>query len=142
MKKVESPVTKFPGSVTIKDPIPLSACVEWEAALSDCQPSSCSDGKKILMKMVGTEERADIIDEYTKHFAGCEKCRPGLPETAAQERMLKAIKTCVESWNVSDFDLVNPPGSPKKARSQFVAWVIREINTVYNAEELDGDPNA
>jgi hypothetical protein len=141
-KLVTSPVTKFPGTVTLKDPIPLSACVDWEAALAECQPSPCSEGRKILMQMIGVEERAEIIAEYTKHFAGCANCKPGLTEVAAQERMLKAIKPMVESWDVSGFDLVNPPGSPRAARSRFVAWVIGEISAVYNAEEPDGDPNA
>ena len=141
-KLVTSPVIKFPGTVTLKDPLPLSACVEWEAALAECQPSPCNEGRKILMKMVDVDERASIVDEYTKHFAGCKDCRPGLSEVAAQERMLKVIKAMVESWSVPSFDLANPPGSPKTARSKFVGWIIGEISAVYNAEEPDGDPNA
>jgi hypothetical protein len=141
-KLVTSPVTKFPGTVTLKDPIPLSACVDWETALAECQPSPCHEGRKILMQMVGAEERESIVTEYTKHFAGCANCKPGLSEVAAQERMIKTIKSCVESWNVPGFDLANPPGSPKKARSQFVGWIIGEISAIYNAEDPDGDPNA
>ena len=143
-KKIESPVSRFPGSVVLKDPIPLSACVEWEAALTDCQAAPCADGRKILLGMLDADEeqRAAIFDEYAVHFAGCDKCRPTLSDTAAQERMIKAIRPCVEEWNIPAFDLSDPPGSPKIARSKFVAWIIGQISAIYNEAEPDGDPNA
>jgi len=145
-KKIESPVEKFPGSVTLKDPIPLSACVEWEAALADCQPSPCSEGRKILAQFWRTPEKErDVVSaEYETHFIACSesggKCRVGLTDTAAQMRMLKSVRACVETWEVPAFDLANPPGSPKIARSKFIGWIIGEIATIYN--EADGDPNA
>jgi len=55
--------------------------------------------------------------------------------------MIKAIRACVETWEVPAFDLANPPGSPKIARSKFIAWLITEIGLIYNEAEADGDPN-
>lgn len=143
-KKITSPVTRFPGSVTLLDPIPLSACVAWEAALADCQPAPCSDGQKILMQLWREPEKSrdEVALEYTEHFTACKNCRPGLSDTAAQERMIKAIRACVEAWDIPAFDLANPPGSPRVARSKFVAWLITEIGIIYNEAEADGDPNA
>jgi hypothetical protein len=142
--KIDSPVTRFSGSVTIKDPLPLSACVEWEAALADCQSHPCADGRKILSGILGANDttRADVIKEYAAHFSGCTLCTPGLADTSAQERMMRAVRPCIEAWEIPAFDIENPPGSPKISRSKFVAWVIGEISRVYMAEEPDGDPNA
>ena len=167
MKVITSPVTKFPGTVGIKDPIPLSACVEWEAGLAECQPSPCSEGRVILNKLwreqivakkdASDEEKAEVeaaeikrravvSDEYETHFVSCTEkgngCKLGLTDIEAQARMLKAIRACVETWEVPNFDLVNPPGSPKIARSQFIGWLIGEINKIYNEAEAAGDPNA
>jgi hypothetical protein len=147
MKIVSSPVKKFPGTVGIKDPIPLSACVEWEAGLAECQPSPCSEGRRILTQFWRTpnKERDVISSEYEEHFTSCVekggKCRSGLTDTAAQARMIKSLKACVEEWHVDGFDLANPPGSPKIARSQFVAWLIGEVSNIYNEAEAAGDPN-
>jgi hypothetical protein len=55
--------------------------------------------------------------------------------------MLKALKACVEEWHIEGFDLSNPPGSPKVARSRFVAWLIGEVSAIYNEAEAVGDPN-
>lgn len=144
-KKIESPVVRFPGSVTLKDPIPLSVCVEWETAMAECQPSPCSTGREILTQFWRTPEkdREVVSVEYSKHFTECVesggKCRIGLSDTAAQVRLLPAIKACVESWEVPSFDLSNPPGSPKAARSKFIGWLVQEISLIYN--EAEGDPN-
>lgn len=159
-KTITSPVSRFPGNVVLKDPIPLSACVEWERALADCQQSPCVAGAKILShlwrdlpkwqetdtdemrKQVEDELRKRVMGEYTDHVIDCKDCRPALSDTAAQERMLKAIRPCVEKWDIPAFDLKDPPGSPKVARSKFVAWIIGEISAIYNETEPDGDPNA
>ena len=143
-KTIESPVKHFPGTVTLKDPLPLSACVEWEAGLDDCRPHPCPDGRKIIVDLADAEadKRSGIVAEYGKHFASCDKCKPGLSDTAAQERMIKAIRACILEWHINNFDLANPPGSPKLSRSKFVGWLIDEVTKVYVAEEPDGDPNA
>lgn len=143
-KTITSPVTKFPGTVVLRDPIPLSACVEWEQALADCQQAPCQEGARILSQLWRNpdKKREAVIEEYTEHAIGCKNCRPALSDTAAQERMIKAIRPCVESWDIPAFDLKDPPGSPKVARSKFIAWIIGEISTIYNEAEADGDPNA
>jgi hypothetical protein len=140
MKTVESPITRFPGSVVLKDPIPLSACVAWEEALNDCKMAPCPEAYKILV--AGQEKPDPDPAEFASHILTCKNCRPALSDTAAQERMVKAVKSCVDEWNIPSFDLANPPGSPRIARSKFVAWIIGEINTIYNEAEPDGDPNA
>lgn len=147
MKVVTSPVTKFPGTVGIKDPIPLSACVEWEAGLEECQPTPCSEGKAILTQFWKTPDKSkdEVSAEYEAHFTTCVesggKCKLGLTDTAAQARMIKPARACVEEWHIEGFDLANPPGSPKSARSRFIGWLITEISNVYNEAEAAGDPN-
>jgi hypothetical protein len=143
-KTVTSPISRFPGSVVLKDPIPLSACVEWEEALADCHPKPCLRAREIRAKtwQKDAPPKEEVIAEYMAHFEACKDCKGALSDTAAQERMLKSVRTCVEKWDVPAFDLQNPPGSPKVVRSKFVAWIIGEINTIYNEAEPDGDPNA
>jgi hypothetical protein len=153
MKIVTSPVSKFPGTVTIKDPLPLDACVIWEAALQDCKPRACHVGVSIVsemskLKKEEAEKGQEILKAYNAHFYDCitkteqPHCKPGKTDIEAQVRMLQAFKPCISEWKIDGFDLANPPGSPKAARSEFVGWLITEIAKVYLGEEPEGDPNA
>jgi len=148
-KTITSPVPKFPGTVVLHDPLPLSAVVEWEEALADCKGHPCGAALKILSGMFAEgADRDAVAAEYAAHYADCvesdrrPRCLPGLSDTAAQARTMKAIRPCVAEWHVENFDLANPPGSPKASRSRFVAWLIKEITDLYTEEDPTGDPNA
>ena len=150
MKTVTSPVKRFPGTVGLKDPLPLDACILWEAAIQDCNPKTCPTGREILLPFFALdkddERRAEIVTAYNQHFYACveseniPRCKPGKTEIQAQARLLPAVKACVESWGIEGFDLSNPPGSPKAARSELIGWIIGEVNKLYLGEEPD--PNA
>lgn len=143
-KVIESPVKKFPGTVTLKDPIPLDACVTWEQALDECGAKLCNVGQTLVSKIVKGDEKAR--EDLTAHYLKCKEdktgCREPLPETQAQARIIPSIKTCIEEWKIEGFDLSNPPGSPKLSRSKLIAWLVKEINDLYIDEGLDqSDPN-
>ena len=153
MKIVTSPVVKFPGTVTLKEPLPLDACVIWEAALQDCKARPCQKGVSIIadlnkLKKDESDKAKEIMDAYNAHFYTCidsteqPHCRPAKTDIEAQVRMLQAVKPCVAEWNIDGFDLANPPGSPKAASSELIGWLITDSSNIYIGEEPDGDPNA
>lgn len=153
MRIVTSPVTKFPGTVTLKEPLPLDACVTWEAALQDCKAKPCRKALSLLMPIYqiqkeDLEQSKEILNAYNEHFYTCVEstehphCKAGKNDIEAQVRMLQAVRPCVSEWHIDGFDLANPPGSPKAARSELIAWLITEISKIYVGEEPDGDPNA
>jgi hypothetical protein len=152
MKIVTSPVTKFPGTVTLKEPLPLDACVMWEAAIQDCKARPCQKGLSIIseinkLQKDESEKMQEIIDNYNAHFFACidskehPHCRPAKTDIEAQVRMLQVVKPCVAEWKIEGFDLANPPGSPKAARSELIGWLITEISKIYIGDDPAGDPN-
>jgi hypothetical protein len=152
-KTITSPVTRFPGTVLLHDPLPLSAVVIWEEAQAECSARPCPTAVDILRGGLDLEDddkagKDKLMQEYAAHFVKCAdskdvpRCRRALPEAAAHVRMLPAIRACVAEWHIEGFDLANPPGSPKASRVKFMDWLIGEIQKLYVAEEPDGDPNA
>jgi len=147
-KKITTPEgwTKFTGWVDFRDPIPLDAVLAYEEALNRARPRLCWEAMEL--RKVETDEGRQ---EFVKHFIDCcgktdlPHCTPGMGETAAQKEMLPAVMACVEAWNIEG--ITNPtaktfPGTPKKAASQFLAWLIENIAAIYVGEELDkADPN-
>jgi hypothetical protein len=147
-KLIHSPVKRFPGDVVLLDPLPLAVVVAWEEAIKDCQTRPCAVGAEILGRtFLKDADRPALLAEYGHHFAECSaseripRCRSKLGDSAAQERMIPAIRKCVAEWKIPNFDINNPPGNPKISRSQLVAWLVNEINNLYLDEGLN-DPNA
>ena len=150
-KTVTSPVVRFGGTVDLKDPVPLLAAVSWEDAQNECRQHVCPKGITLIQAAMSAEkkDRASKMDAFSAHFVECcnsdkkPHCREGLQGAAYHAKMIPAIRECVEAWNVPDFDLANPPGSPRDARAQFLDWLIREIETAYTDNGLaEQDPNA
>lgn len=147
-KKVTTPEgwKRFTGSVEFRDPIPLDAVLAYEEALDRARPRLCMDAMELRKDSSDEGKRA-----FLEHFIECcqktelPHCRMGMSETAAQKEMLPAVLACVEAWHIAGID--NPtvrsfPGTPKQAASQFLAWLIDNIASIYAGEELDKtDPN-
>jgi len=98
-KQITSPVDKYPGTVTLIDPVPYPVYIEWEKAIHDLDDLVLSD---------------------------------------AQFSMLKAVRLMVENWDIPDFDIENPPATPRAKVVSLLAWLIEEIGRVINGT----DPNA
>lgn len=124
MKVIESPVKKWPGTVTLPDYLTVPQAVEWEEAfdnanaiLPECEPLSKD---KPLSK-----EQAELIDtRLSAKWLGL---------------LLPGIKACVLEWNLQGLDPDNFPATPKTARIELVAWLIKEIGKLYSGIEI---PNA
>jgi len=98
-KLITSPVERFPGEVTLIDPVPYPEFIEWEKAI-------------------------DGLDN--------------LESGQAQYTMFEAVRLMVEKWDIANFDITNPPATPRTAVVQLLAWLIDEVGRVINGT----DPNA
>lgn len=98
-KLIHSPVDKFPGDVTLFDPVPYTAYIAWEKAIR-------VDGE---------------AQDSVKQFA-----------------LFEGVKALVEAWNIPDFDISNPPATPRTPVLNLLAWLVTEIGIVVNG---DTDPN-
>jgi hypothetical protein len=153
-KIITSPVARYSGTVTLRDPLPLDACVQWEEAQAAISARSCPEGIKLVQSAFSLKEedkkgREKALAEYSAHFIDCcgsdrrPRCREAKAGAPRHAALLPAIRACVEDWRLDNFDPANPPGSPWKARTELIEWLVKEIEIVYNDNGLaEVDPNA
>lgn len=113
-KVITSPFDRFPGTVTLADPMLLEQAVAWERA----------------------RERADDLlewqrDENGKIVDGTGKFRPGTVPSEREAIILEGVRACVEAWNLEGYDPQKPPYSPKAEVTNLVTWLMNEVNAVY-----------
>ena len=108
-KQVNCPVKEFPGVVIFSDPITITQAAQYETA-KDL-------GKRF--ESMGTES--------------------AVYATA----VIPGALACVEKWNLKGFQegitLDSIPLKPHKARAEFVAWLVTEVEKLYSDVEV---PNA
>jgi hypothetical protein len=75
-----------------------------------------------------------VYIEWEKAVGGLDNLASG----EAQFAMFEAIQLMVEKWNIANFDIMNPPATPRTAVVSLLAWLIDEIGRVINGT----DPNA
>jgi hypothetical protein len=116
-KVIESPISKFSGSVTLYDPLNMAQTLGWEKAVSE------SKKLRNVIKAGGEVMLTDFNAVY-----------------------LPAIIACVEAWNLigipSGPTLESFPFSPRLATAKLMDWIIGEITKIYVGEEADGEKNA
>ena len=116
-KVIESPVKKFPGTVTLFDPLTMPQVV----VIDEC----------LVARGVFFEEKE--IDGKRAYVLKADAFWSG-PDTAA----LKAIFECVDEWNLNgipeDVTTETFPGSPRNASRELVNWLIKEILDIYRGE--------
>lgn len=108
-KRITSPSSRWPGAVTLADPLTLHQALAWEKAVRAAQPP---------------EE--------------------GTTLTEVNIAILPGVCACVETWELEglgDLTPANFPGSPRRASSELLNWLIGEITRVYAGEEEKIDPN-
>lgn len=102
-KVITSPVKRWPGTVTISDPLTFPQVQDIEAALgiteTEAEPK---DGKVYL--------------------------------TVPDLKMLPAIQSCTEKWELENFNPFPFPASPRIASHNLILWLFGEIIKVYFGE--------
>jgi hypothetical protein len=98
-KLIHSPVDKFPGDVTLYDPVPYPAYIAWEKSVK---------------------------------FGG------EAQDSEKQLALFDGAKAMCEKWDIPNFDIDNPPATPRTAVLNLLAWLVTEIGKVIAGES---DPN-
>jgi hypothetical protein len=100
-KQVSCPVKEFPGVVIFSDPITITQAAQYETAKNL--------GQRFAEMGTDTAVYATAV----------------LPGTLA----------CVEKWSLKGFQegitLDSIPLKPHKARAEFVAWLVAEVEKLY-----------
>ena len=116
-KVIKSPVEKFPGTVTLSEPLTMPQVV----IIDDC----------LLTRREFFEEKE--IDGKRGYVL-----KAGAFWSQPDSVALEAIVQCVDDWNLKgmpeDVTAETFPGSPRAASRQLVDWLITEILEVYQGE--------
>jgi hypothetical protein len=110
-KIITSPVKRFPGTVTLLDPIPFPAYNAWTESVEKAQEAK--EGVSVL----------DIA----------------IAPKLTQE-LLPGIIACVAEWHLSGLENVTVatfPAAPRQPVIRLVAWLVGEIVALINQEDED-----
>jgi len=115
MKQIESKSKRWPGTVTLSDPMTLPQVIAFEKALQDSgEFFEDKDGSRVLKP----------------------KMMWGGPDAA----YIVGVLACVEKWELEGFPKKvssdNFPATPRKDSHELVQWLFGEILSVY-AGEID-----
>lgn len=124
-KILESPVKKWPGTVVIPDFLTIPQAIAWEDALEDARS---------LLPDIEFEYKEDGSLDFSKFTLEHYKFMGISQSLKYENKMLPGIKACVESWNLTGFDVNNFPATPRQARVDLFTWLISEIMALYRDE--------
>lgn len=157
MGALTSPVTKFPGTVVLIEPLSLDACLAYEEARQKLSAQFCPEAYKIQVRLIKAKEEdkdtEKILEELSLHFASCfesdkkPRCKPGLSGAAADKACIPALLACVKEWHIDGVPdkptATTFPGTPRLDSHSLIEWIMSEIQTLYEGDKLDEtDPNA
>ena len=114
-KTIKSPVKKWPGAVTLHDPLSLPQVVAIKEAFNSALELGSEKNKK-------GETIITDLSLYHKELA-------------------PAITDCVQSWDLEGID--NPPspfpGTPIKPAAEVINWLSEEVTELF--QEAEDPPN-
>ena len=111
MRKVESPVEKFPGVVELSEPFTMPQALAWERAIREM--ASLEDEDKTILEFDNLI--LPVIFEMVEKWN-----IEGLPENVTPETF---------------------PATPRTASAELIGWLVKEIGIIYKGEELDPNPS-
>ena len=108
-KEIKSPVKKWPGTVTLYDPLSLPQVVAFQDALQSA-------------KDLAWEDEEDIETLKLAAYHG---------------ELFPAVLSCVEKWELEGIaDPPDPfPGTPRKASAELMIWLTTGITELFNEDE-------
>jgi hypothetical protein len=118
-KVITSPVARFAGTVTLKDPLLLPDAITWEKAAA----------------------RADAMLETTVDAEGNSDTHLKADYTNSERQgvLLEGFRAVVETWNLENFDPDNPPMSPKADVNRLFTWLVGGVFGVYYGAETPNE---
>jgi hypothetical protein len=141
-KVITCPVEKWPGTVTISDPLSLPQVSAIEKA--NAEADLLRVNKWICGKCKKIHEKPEQVN--------CEKCGAeielwrtlpdGVSIAMYRTPLMPAYLDCVEMWNLEG--LGNPPavfpGTPRVSSSRLAGWLIDEVRLLFReAEEIPNE---
>lgn len=124
-KVLESPVKRWPGTITIPDFLTIPQAIAWEEAIGNANEILPEAEPFVKDEKLTTSQINRISASWSTKWTSL---------------VLPGIMACVESWNLEGLDHNNFPATPPLSRVKLVAWIVNEIKKLYDeAEEI---PNA
>ena len=147
-RKFISPSERWPGSVTLVDPMPMSMVLEYERLTRELGTHFCPVGLELLMKFQ-EEQDPDAKEvarkELNAHALECfESNEPGHCEMSKfgakrDSVYLPFILRSVEKWELGNFpEAVTEesfPGTPRLESGQLFDWLVRCLDDIYSGNE-------
>lgn len=122
---ITSPVKRWPGTVTLADPLNYEQLAAWQDAVSEAERI-----KAALQAPLGTTL---IVGDIV-----------GYPQIA--QVFLPGVCACVEAWDIGGTGwpaVVGPgtiPATPRAPAARLLSWLIGEIsNTISEADDIPND---
>ncbi len=124
-KVITSPVKKWPGTVTISDPLSLPQAVKFQQAIRDAAA---------LMRKALVDAGIDVSLEKAKDK---DFDKVALSTLQVNEVYGEAILDCVEEWNLEgpEFPQNHLPGTPGVSAGKLSSWLIKEITALFKEDE-------
>ena len=127
-RTVTSPIARFPGTVTLRDPITFPALIAWKDAWEEALKWATRSE---------TPGKVDVSDIYRFRSA----LIPGIAACIESHALVNA-KPGAENGNrpalPASLSLDNFPASPELDALQLIAWLTDEVQKVIN--EVEDDP--
>ena len=109
-RQITSPVEKWPGTVTLCDPLTFPQVVGLQDAFADVETAR---EKAQVKNRVLTQAKLDSI-------------------------LLEPVCACVQKWELDGFpedvSVETFPATPQKPAAELVAWLIGEVMKIYTGE--------
>ena len=119
---IESPVKKWPGTITIPDFLTINQAITYEDAI---------DSANKLLPKIEDGDSEEVVKEKKAKIAEI------ISGKKYERELLPGIFACVESWNLQGLENIsvdNFPGTPKRARAELFYWLLGAIADLYKDE--------
>lgn len=107
-KVITSPVKKWPGTVTLCDPLSLP------------QALAVRESYKASLELAGGAEDIENVDLVAFH-----------------NELAPALLDCVKSWELEGLDNPPSPfpGTPRKSSAELMIWLTNEVTALFSEDE-------
>ena len=128
--KIESPVKRWPGTITLPEYLTIPQAMAWEDALEKAR--DLLPEVEFELKEDGSIDASKLLPEHLEYLNISNSVKYA-------NEVLPGIKECVLEWNLKDFDPENFPATPRQSRLELMNWLMTEITKLY--KEADEVPN-
>lgn len=128
--KIQSPVKRWPGTVTIPEYLTIPQAMAFEDAINNAKDLL----PEVTPVIIGEDNKFPELTKEQKEYVDVKL------SSSWANAVLPGILACVNEWNLEGLDKDNFPATPKVSRIELLSWLMGEISKLYN--EADEIPNA